>query len=164
MSPSYQRSPRCLRVEGNKKEPKEFGKILESQISQVVNYCRRPGKLVEDDYLAVIKTANKINFEEKVIDRIGLKLSLQTDDYSAIISASPEVLENLRRIVRKYTETDKMRSYINEIESLSPVDFSRYTPEIATCINSSTSSLFVEIELLPNLGEEKYWSIVNSLP
>jgi hypothetical protein len=149
--------------EGEQKEPKDFGQKLADQIERVAEYCRRPGKLVDEDYLAVVRTTNKIVFEDKVLDRLGLKLSLQTDDFSAIVSASPEVLENLRKMVKKYTETAELRSSLNELDSISPADFTRYTPEVAEWVDHSTSSQFVEIEFLPNLGEEKYWSILNSL-
>ncbi len=112
--------------------------------------------------MAVLRTTNKINFEEKVLDRIGVKLSLQTDDYSGIVSASPDVFETLRGMVKRYSETGELRSCLNEIESLSLVDFSRYTSEVSEWMSTSYSPSFVELELVPNIGEEK-WSIVNSL-
>ena len=153
------------RFGGSKKEHKQFGDTLTRQIDAAADYCRRPNKVIEEDYLFVVRTVKKINFEDKALDRLGLKVSLQTDDYSAIVGLNQQTLQNLRSIVKTYMIDNELRSCVNEIESFAPVNFERADPEISDWIRTSQGDItnIVEIEFLPNLGEETYTSIMNQL-
>jgi hypothetical protein len=152
------------RSKGKRKDPREFGKTLIDQLEQSVRYCRREGKIVSDeDVLFVLHTENYMHFEEQTMDRLGLKLSLQTDGYSAIISVDPVFLERLRSILGRYVETAELRSYIDEIASISLADFDRISVELKHWIDTSDEPISVEIEMLPNLGEERYVSVINNI-
>ena len=72
-------------------------------------------------------------------------------------------MDNLQSLVTRYTADNEIRSIINEIESISAPDFSRVSPEISDWISASESPINVEIEFLPNLGEETYSSLINHL-
>lgn len=147
-----------------RKDPREFGKTLIDQLEKSVEYCRRQGKITTDeDVLFVLSTENYMHFEEQMVDRLGLKLSLQIDDYSAIVTIDSAFLEKLRNILKRYIESSELRSYVDEISSISLADFDRISVDLKRWIDTSNEPIYVEIEMLPNLGEERYVSLVNSI-
>jgi len=152
------------RGKGKRKDPKEFGKTLIGQLEQSVKYCRRQGKITTDeDILFLLHTENYVHFEEQTMDRLGLRLSFQVDDYSAIVSIDSVFLEKLRGILARYIETAELRSYIDEIASIAVADFDRISKELKEWIETSNEPICVEIEMLPNLEEERYVHLINSL-
>lgn len=124
------RPKRPPNFERQKKENREFGQVLISQLQNITNYCRRPEKIIDEDFVFNLRTTKKIEFEGRVLNRLGLNLSLQTSENSAIVTTSPELMEEFRRIVKRYIETSELRSSINEIESISPIDVDKISPEI----------------------------------
>lgn len=151
------------REKGPRKDPRESGKALLNQLEESVRYCNRPGKIVTEDILFILRTDSAVSFKEKVLNRFGLKLSLQIDDCSAVVSTTPKPLEDFREALRKYTETSQLRSYIDQIDSISIIKLDRVSPELSEWIDSSAAPNYVEIEILPNLGEEAYASLIQNL-
>lgn len=149
---------------GIKKDPKEFGKTLIQQLEESVKYCSRPEKIIPDEgTLFIIRTEGAISFEEDVLERFGLRFSLQIDEYSAVVTVASQFLDKFREALSRYMETSVMHSYIDKIESISLIKLNRVSPELSDWISSSDLSLGVEIEMLPNLGEEFYTSLVRKL-
>lgn len=152
------------RSKGSKKDTREFGRALIEQLEQSVKYCKRQSKITSDeDIFFVLHTEDRINYEETMMDRLGVKLSVQTDDKSAVVSIDSEFLEKLRSVLSRYMDTAELHSYIDEIASISLADFDRISPELKEWIDTSDIPIYVEIEMLPNLREERYVSLINSL-
>lgn len=79
--------------------------------------------------LFVLKTESIISYEESLLDKFELHLSLQIDDHSAIITIGKEPLDKFRSALKGYVETSDLRSYISEIAAISIPKFDRISPE-----------------------------------
>lgn len=147
-----------------KKDYRESGRLLIRQLEESVRYCRRPQKIIEDeDFLFILHTEGSIPYQERILKRFSLTLSLQLDEYSAIVSLDTEILEKFRNALKGYREKASLRSYINQIESISTADFNRVSAELSEWLESSNTPENVEIELLPNLKGEKYTWLIRRL-
>jgi len=159
-----QKKPRLPPMERKeKKDTKKSGRTLIKQLDQSVEYCRRPQKIIDEDVFIIIRTESSFAYQEKALNRFSLRLSLQLDEYSAIVSLDKETLDNFRTSLMRYGESAKLRSYLDRIESISRVDFNRISPELSEWLTSSKKPAYIEIEMLPNLEEEQYTSLIGRL-
>lgn len=143
---------------------KEYGKELINQLEISIKYCRRPQKIIEDeDIFFVLHTEKPISYQGKMLDRFNLHFSLQVDEFSAVVSIGSENLQSFRNALEKYKDASNLRSYLDQIESISLVNFNRVSPELNSWLASSESLGKVEIEILPNLDEEKYTTVCEKI-
>lgn len=165
---SVRRNPRKPRLpprrEGERKDPRQSGRALIDQLDESVKYCRRPQKVISNEnILFILRTEGSVSFQGGIFDRFSLRFSLQIDDYSAIVSTDENSLRKFRDALGKYMETSRLRSYIDEINSISKVEFNRISPELGEWLVTSERPKHVEIEILPNLGEEQYATLILKL-
>jgi hypothetical protein len=137
--------------------------MLIDQLEESVKYCNRPEKIILDENVFfVLHTERPVSFQEKILNRFGLKFSLQTDEHSALISIDMQALENFRNALKSYMEKSDLKSYIDEIESISLAKFNRISSELNAWLNSEMPA-YIEVEMLPNLGEEQYTHLFKNL-
>jgi hypothetical protein len=152
------------RGERKQKDPEEFGKALIEQFEESVRYCNRSAKIiVDEDILFVLHTDGLFSFQEQILKRFGMNFSIQLDEYSAIVFFGRDFLEKFRYALKRYIEKSSLRSYIDRINSISAVKFNRVSPELSEWLDSSDQRVCIEIEILPNLGEERYASLIRKV-
>lgn len=159
-SDNIRRSPRKPKGrpqrEQVEKDREVRGRALIEQLEKSVEFSERPGKIISgENVFFVIQTEKPISYEENVLKRLALRFSLQTDEHSAIVSADQNAIEIFRDTLKRYVEYSKMKSYIDEIESISIVKLDRISSELSEWMSSEVSA-YVEIDLLPNLGLDNY--------
>lgn len=149
---------------GKRKDPRESGRVLISQLDESVRYCNRPEKVVANEGIFfIIRTDEAISFQEAVLNRFSLRLSLQTDKNSAVVFVDAGPLEKFRDALLRYMEKSELHSYLDRIDSISVVKFNRASPELSNWLTSSNEPLCLEIEILPNLNEEQYKLLIDKL-
>lgn len=147
---------------GVRKNPEECGRALISQLEESVRYCNRPEKIIRDEgVFFILKTEGAIFYKEAVLNRFGLTLSLQMDEDSAVVSIDTQFLERFRDALVRYAKKSELRSYIDQLNSISLVKFQRTSRELNEWLESSQEPLAVEIEILPNLKDEQYTSLIS---
>jgi hypothetical protein len=72
-------------------------------------------------------------------------------------------LENLRVGLKRYAETSKGKTLIDEIVAISKIAVQKINPELRKWMDNAARSAVIEIELLPNLGYEQYFEIQKSI-
>ena len=150
---------------GPKKEPSQSGKELIQQFEEVVKYHARGTKVLsKEDIFFILHTERPVSYEEGLLDRLGVRFSLQSDENSAVVSLASDATQKFRDMLRSYAEASTLKSYIDNVNSLSLADFDRLSPDLREWLNTAAASEFVaDIEMLPNLGEERYSMLKNSI-
>lgn len=166
-SDNIRRSPKKAKrrvwEEQIEKDRKTQGQALIEQLDKTVEFSERKEKIIPgENALFVLQTRKPILYEEDVLNRFTLRFSLQMDENSAIVSADRKALEKLRGILQQYIENASMKSYIDQIESISIVKLDKISSELSQWMSSEVSE-YVEIDLLPNLGLDNYNFLIPKL-
>jgi hypothetical protein len=161
--PKKSRLPPLIKNEASKKDHAESGKSLIKQFDDSIGYCKRPQKVIKEDPFFVLNTEKPIGLETELLDRFGFNLSLQLDEQSAIVTLPSDLAVKFRNFLLTYEESGKLRSYLKQVKSISRVISPQISPEVENWLERSDSPMYIELELLPNLGEENYAQIIRQL-
>lgn len=87
---------------GHRKEPSQFGKELLRQFEEITNFHPRGTKILpEEDILFSLNTERPVSYEEALLDRLGVRFSLQSKDNSAIVSLTSDAVDRFRSMLRR---------------------------------------------------------------
>ncbi|MCL5878169.1 MAG: S8 family peptidase, partial [Candidatus Bathyarchaeota archaeon] len=138
----------------------EKGKKLLEQYEKLVTMSSKEEKISEDENLFfVLRTKKTIEQEEKILQPLGINFSLQTETHSAIVRIDKKDVQPLTEKIRQYKENNDFRTYIREIEEISPVKIEKISPDLTDWIQSNEPTA-IEIEMFPNLGKSCYEGLV----
>jgi hypothetical protein len=139
----------------------EHGPKLLQELEESIKYCKREEKVVKNENVFfVIETVKEIGKEETVFNT-QIIFSLQTGNYSAIVSADEKKLAKLREKLKRYSDNNKFKTYVNEIKRISKIKLEKIDPDLDAA--PQNIALPVEIDLLPNLGKTYNHWIINKI-
>jgi hypothetical protein len=145
------------------KDRKIKGEALIKQLEKTVEFSERAEKVVSgENVFFVLQTARPVPYEEEVLHRFNLRFSLQVDEHSTIVSADTQALGKFRDALQRYIENSEMKSYLDQIESISIVKLDRISSELSQWMTSEGPE-YIEIDLFPNLGLDYYNSLIPKL-
>lgn len=152
-----------FRQNGEKVDHQKNGQNLLEDLNRSIQYCRRPEKIIEEEYLISIQTKAPISTVNDIFERFGMELCLQKNENSAIVTINEESLAKFEELLKIYTENSRRKTFFDRIESISTVKFNRINSNLINWLETSTSPEHVELEFLPNLKNERYTNLVSQL-
>jgi hypothetical protein len=145
--------------EKEKVNHEEKGEKLEKEFDQCLP-APTDQKLVDTENLFfILETKKPIEQEENIFKPLEMTFSLQTDEYSGVVSVDKNKADVLKEKLRTYKEKNELRTYLNEVEEIRCINIEKLAPDLSDWVKSEELTA-IEIEMFPNLGKEYYESIV----
>ncbi len=139
------------------------GNKLLTQLEDSINYCNRKNKLIDEDYVLIVSTENNISTEDHTLNRLGFIFSLQMSVNTAAVVLDKNQLNIIKDELITYSQTSSLKTYFEKIITIKKPIFKRINMQLNDWFQDNEEEKNIEIEFLPNLGNEKYTKIQSEI-
>ncbi len=150
----------------HKPDPENFaekGNALYNQLEDTVKDAHRDKPVAGENVFIVLTTTKPISKEHVVLGKY-FTFSLQTAERSAIVSINEPKLQEIRSDLKKYAQSEEQKTYISQIQQIARVRITKLSPELRNWMAEEHSDYEqIEIDLLPNMGENYYGEIISKM-